>query len=51
MHGSLIVNAFRASGYKDLGIQLLVYSTNPNHNLIRRVVGKYLKRRLGLTTN
>lgn len=50
MHGSLIVNAFRAAGYKDLGISLICYGSRPDYARVRKVVGMYLKRRLGLAT-
>lgn len=50
MHGSLIVNAFRGMGYKDLGIRLIVYGPNPDYTRIRRVIYSYLTRRLGLAS-
>lgn len=50
MHGSLIVNAFRAAGYMDSGIRMIAFSSRPNYAVVRRVVSTYLKRRLGLAT-
>lgn len=50
MHGSLIVNAFRAAGFKDEGISYLCYGPRPDYTRIRRVVQRYLGRRLGLAT-
>lgn len=49
MHGTLIVNALRANGIPDAGIGLICYGPRPDYNRVRRVVRKYLQKRLGLT--
>lgn len=56
MHGSLIVNAFRDAGYKDEGLALICgwgSSAGKPRNVsdyarIRRIVRRYLQKRLGL---
>lgn len=49
MTGSLVVNAMRDAGFKDVGISLICYSSRPDYNRVRRVVRRYLQKRLGLT--
>jgi len=49
MHGSLIVNAMRDAGFKDEGISYLAFSSSPSYDRVRRIVRRYLQKRLGLT--
>lgn len=49
MHGSLIVNAFRDSGYTDTAISYWCFTDRPDYTMIRRKVRRYLQKRLGLT--
>lgn len=49
MHGSLIVNAMRDAGYQDAGISMICFSSRPDYIRVRKVVRRYLQKRLGLT--
>jgi hypothetical protein len=50
MHGWLIVNAFRSQGYRDQAISYWCYSNRPDYTVVRRIITKYLRKRLGLPT-
>lgn len=49
MPGSLVVNAFRDAGYTDQQIGFVVYGYALDHKRVRRLVIRYLNKRLGLT--
>lgn len=48
MHGSLIVNAYRAAGYVDNSIAFTCFSEMPYYKHMRRIVKRYLQKRLGM---
>ena len=49
MHGSLVVNAMRDNGLSDVGISMIAFSDRPDYVRVRRIVRRYLQKRLGLT--